>query len=79
MIPRGATWPGPLWSCGCRELTWLKQGGCQVSISSQRVAVTVLNVNILDQDVSNSWMFSDYFNGSQNYTLVGSHVIKRRN
>ena len=42
-------------NCGQTQELWMlradidKKGGCQVIISSQRVAVTVLNVNILDQ------------------------------
>ena len=39
----------PRKSCDCRKVQWLKMGGCQIIISSKRGAVTVLNVNNLDQ------------------------------
>ena len=59
---------------GCRDTRWLKKGGCQCS---QRVAVTVLNVNILEQMIV-SWL-QIIFNDSHKYTLVGSHMINQRN
>ena len=38
----------PSKSCDCRDLTWLKKGGCLVIESSHRGADIVLNVSILD-------------------------------
>ena len=64
-------------SCGCRKLPRLKEGGCQIIISSQRGAVTVLNINNLDEITVSRLKI--ILMTPNNISLVGSHMMKQRN